>query len=252
MKPICEIQFSGFIYQAFHQFEQQASRIRQRSRGEYSVPMVCRAPYGGEIRALEHHSESREAYFAHTPGLKVVIPSNPYDAKGLLLAAIKDPDPVIYYEPKRLYRSFRQEVPLDWYEVPIGQAKIIQEGADISIFSWGACIPTCEAAIETLDEEGVEIELVDLRTISPLDTETIVNSIKKTQRAVIVHEAPQSFGPGAEIIARICEKAFFYLKAPIKRVAGYDVHMPYFSQEKLYVPDPDKVVQAVQDVMSLP
>ena len=250
LKPVCEMQFSGFIYQAFHQIEQHMSRIRQRTRGTFGVPMVCRAPYGGGIRALEHHSESREAYFAHTPGLKMVIPSTPYDAKGLLLAAIQDPDPVIFYEPKRLYRAYREEVPLDWYEVPIGEAVVRREGKDITLISWGACMQDCQNAIEILDKEGVQAELIDVRTISPLDTETLLKSVKKTQRCVIVHEAPSSFGPGAEMAARLQEKAFLYLKAPIRRVAGYDVHVPYFTQEMLYLPTPGKVVNTVREVLS--
>ena len=250
LKPICEIQFSGFIYQAFHQIEQHMARIRQRSRGSFTVPMVCRAPYGGGIRALEHHSESREAYFAHTPGLKMVIPSTPYDAKGLLLAAVNDPDPVIYYEPKRLYRSYREEVPLDWYEVEIGKAVVRQEGKDVTIISWGASMQDCLAAVETLDKEGVSVELIDVRTISPLDSETIIDSVKKTQRAVIVHEAERSFGPGAEIVAQVQEEAFLYLKAPVKRVTGYDVHIPYFANEKYYLPDAERVIKGVQEVVS--
>lgn len=249
LKPVCEIQFSGFIYQAFHQIEQQMSRIRQRTRGCFHVPLVCRAPYGGGVRALEHHSESREAYFAHTPGLKMVIPSTPYDAKGLLLAAIRDPDPVIFYEPKRLYRSFREPVPNEWYEVPIGEAKIVRPGKDVTVISWGATVPTCLEAAETLAKEGVAMELIDVRTISPLDTACLVTSAKKTQRVVIVHEAHRSFGVGAEISARITEKAFLYLKAPIKRVTGYDVPIPYFAMEQFYLPDSGRVVAAVREIM---
>ncbi len=250
LKPICEMQFSGFIYQAFHQIEQQMARIRQRTRGRYHVPMVCRAPYGGGIRAFEHHSESREAYFAHTPGLKVVIPSNPYDAKGLLLAAVNDPDPVIYYEPKRLYRAFREEVPAGWYEVPIGKAKVMREGHDVTVISWGACVGACVEAAEELEGDGISLELIDLMTISPLDTETILESVRKTQRAVVVHEAQRSFGPGAEIIARIQDKVFLYLKAPVGRVTGYDIHMPYFQTEELFLPDTDRVVKAVRETMN--
>lgn len=250
LKPICEIQFSGFIYQAFHQIEQHMARIRQRSRGTFSVPMVCRAPYGGGIRALEHHSESREAYFAHTPGLKMVIPSTPYDAKGLLLAAVNDPDPVIYFEPKRLYRSYREKVPNDWYEVELGKAAVRQEGRELTLISWGAAMQDCWSAMETFDKDGLSVELIDVRTISPLDSDTIIESIKKTQRAVIVHEAERSFGPGAEIVARIQEEAFLYLKAPVRRVAGYDVHIPYFSKEKYYLPDRERVIRVVREVAS--
>lgn len=250
LKPICEIQFSGFIYQAFHQIEQHMARIRQRTRGRFSVPLVCRAPYGGGIRALEHHSESREVYFAHTPGLKMVMPSTPYDAKGLLLAAVKDPDPVIYFEPKRIYRSYREDVPNDWYEVEIGKSAIRQEGRDLTLISWGAAMQECWSAMETLGKDGLSVELIDVRTISPLDSDTIIESIKKTQRAVIVHEAERSFGPGAEIIARIQEEAFLYLKAPIRRVTGYDIHIPYFSQEKYYLPNPERVIRVVREVAS--
>ncbi len=250
LKPICEIQFSGFIYQAFHQIEQQMARIRQRTRGRFHVPMVCRAPYGGGIRALEHHSESREAYFAHTPGLKVVMPSTPYDAKGLLLAAVKDPDPVIYYEPKRLYRAFREQVPSGWYEVPIGKAKLLREGKDLSLITWGACVGNCMEAAEELAGEGVKVEVIDVRTISPLDSDMLVESLKKTQRAVIVHEANRSFGPGAEIITRLQEEAFLYLKAPLRRVTGYDVHVPYFVLEEAYLPSTPKVLRAVRETLA--
>lgn len=249
LKPVCEIQFSGFIYQAFHQIEQHMSRIRQRTRGRFHVPMVCRAPYGGGIRALEHHSESREAYFAHTPGLKMVIPSTPYDAKGLLLAAINDPDPVIFYEPKRLYRALRQEIPVGWYEVPLGQARLVREGRDVTLISWGASVPVCEEAAEVLAADQIEAEIIDVRSLSPLDTQAIVESVKKTQRAVIVHEAPRSFGPGAEISARIQEKAFLYLKAPVRRVTGYDVHVPYFSMEQHYLPNAVRVGRAVHEII---
>ncbi len=250
LKPVCEMQFSGFIYQAFHQIEQQMSRIRQRTRGRFTVPMVCRAPYGGGIRALEHHSESLEAYFAHTPGLKMVMPGTAYDAKGLLIAAINDPDPVIYFEPKRLYRVSREKVPNESYEVPIGKAHIVRQGAEMTLISWGASLYDCREAVAELEKQGVDVELIDLRTIAPIDTQTLVTSAKKTQRVMIVHEAHRSFGPGAELSAQIQERAFLYLKAPIKRVTGYDVHTPYFNLENDYLPDPERIITAAKEVLS--
>jgi pyruvate dehydrogenase E1 component beta subunit len=250
LKPICEIQFSGFIYQTFHQIEQHMSRIRQRTRGRFHVPLVCRAPYGGGIRALDLHSESREAYFAHMPGIKMVIPSNPYDAKGLLLAAIKDPDPVIFYEPKKLYRALREDVPNEWYEVPLGKAKVVRQGKDVTLIGWGSSLTTCMEAAEQLATEGLEAEVIDVRTIKPLDSDTIVTSVSKTQRAVVVHEAPRSFGVGAEIVARLQRQAFLYLKAPVLRVTGYDVHIPYYALEEEYLPSVPKIVRAVREALS--
>jgi pyruvate dehydrogenase E1 component beta subunit len=250
LKPVCEIQFSGFSYQNFHQIENHAARLRWRSQGRYHVPMVLRTPYGGGVRALEHHSESREAYWAHTPGLKMVIPSGPRNARALLVAAIRDPDPVIFYEPKAIYRAFREEVPEKEEVMPIGKSQIVREGNDLTMISYGAMMrPTLEAAAELKEKSGVEAEVIDLLTISPLDDELFVHSILKTGRAVIVHEAPRSFGPGAEIIARIMEKAFYYLEAPIERVTGFDIIMPLFNREKTYLPDAQRIIRAANKVL---
>jgi pyruvate dehydrogenase E1 component beta subunit len=246
LKPVCEMQFSGFSYHAFHQIENHAARYRLRTQGRYHVPMVLRTPYGGGVRALEHHSESREIYWAHTPGLKMVIPSGPRTARALLVSAIRDPDPVIFYEAKALYRAYREEVPEEEETLPIGKSQIVREGGDLTIISYGAMMrPALEAAV-LLAEEGIEAEVVDLLTISPLDDELFVKSAKKTGRVVIVHEAPRSFGPGAEIVARIMEKAFFYLEVPIERVTGYDLHPPLFSREKAFIPDAQRIVSAAR------
>jgi len=250
LKPVCEIQFSGFSYQNFHQIENHAARLRWRSRGRYPVPMVLRTPYGGGVRALEHHSESREAYWAHTPGLKMVIPSGPRNARGLLISAIRDPDPVIFYEPKALYRAFREEVPEEEETVPIGQPRIVREGKDLTMISYGAMMrPTMEAALELKDKDGVEAEVIDLLTVSPLDDDIIIKSVMKTGRVVIVHEAPRSFGPGAEIISRIMEKAFYYLEVPIERVTGYDIIIPLFSREKAYLPNEERILRAARKAL---
>jgi pyruvate dehydrogenase E1 component beta subunit len=250
LKPVCEIQFSGFDYYNYAQLESHAARFRNRTRGRLTVPMVMRAPYGGGIRAIEHHSESREALYAHTPGLKVVIPSGPRNARALLHAAINDPDPVIYYEPKAVYRLFKESVPDQIEMMPIGKAQIAREGKDITLISYGASLrPTLEAA-ETLEEDhDLHAEVVDLLSIAPLDTETIINSVQKTGRCVIVHEGPRTCGMAAEIIARINEHVFYYLEAPIKRVTGYDVPIPYFSKERQYLPDADKITEAVLETM---
>ncbi len=247
LKPVCEIQFSGFAYQGFHQLENHAARMRWRSQGRLHVPMVMRAPYGGGVRALEHHSESREAYWAHTPGLKVVIPSGPRNARALLVSAIRDPDPVIFYEGKALYRAFREEVPEEEETLPIGRAQVVQNGDDLTMISYGAMLrPTLEAAAELRQKDGVAAEVIDLLTLSPLDTELLVASVTKTGRAVIVHEAPRSFGAGAEIAARLMEKAFFFLEAPIERVTGFDLIIPYFSREKNYIPGPARITAAAR------
>jgi pyruvate dehydrogenase E1 component beta subunit len=250
LRPVCEIQFSGFDYYAFHQLEGQAARFRNRTRGRITVPMVMRAPYGGGIRALEHHSESREAIYAHTPGLKVVIPSGPRNARALLHSAIQDPDPVIYYEPKAIYRLFKEEVPDAMETLPIGQARVVRKGKDITIISYGASLRACVEACEILEEDDkIEAELIDLLTISPLDRQTIVDSVRKTGRAIVVHEGPRNCGVGAEVVASINEQALLYLEAPVKRVTGYDVPVPYFNKEAAYLPDADKVVFAVRDTM---
>lgn len=249
LRPVCEIQFSGFAYQNFHQLENHAARMRWRSQGRLSVPMVMRAPYGGGVRALEHHSESREAYWAHTPGLKVVIPSGPRNARALLVSAIRDPDPVIFYEAKALYRAYREEVPDEEETIPIGKSQIIRKGSDITIVSYGAMIrPTLEAA-EKLGEERIETEVIDLLTLSPLDNSKMVESVKKTGRCVIVHEAPKSYGPAAEISTRLMEEAFYFLEAPIRRVTGYDIIIPLFSREKEYIPSVKRILDAANQCL---
>jgi len=250
MKPVCEIQFSGFDYYAFHQLECHASRFRNRTRGRHTVPLVMRAPYGGGIRALEHHSESREAIYAHTPGLKVVIPSGPRNARALLHSAIQDPDPVIYYEPKALYRLFKEEVPEAMETLPIGQSQIVRAGKDITIISYGASLRAALEAAEMLEEEdGVKAEVVDLLTIAPLDATVVIESVKKTGRAVIVHEGPRTCGLGAEVVARVNEAALLYLEAPIRRVTGFDTPIPYFSKERFYLPDPERVLSACRETL---
>ena len=252
LRPVCEIQFSGFTYLNFHQIECHASRMRWRSQGAFTVPMVLRAPYGGGVRALEHHSESREAFWSHIPGLKMVIPSSPRNARALLVSAIRDPDPVIFYEPKAVYRAFREEVPEEEETLPLCKPVRVQEGKDLTVISYGAMMrPTMEAVLELKEKDGVEAEVIDLLTISPLDDAMLVESVKKTGRAVIVHEAPRSFGPGAEVVSRLMEKAFFYLEAPIARVTGFDVVIPLFSREKTYLPSPQRIVRAAKKVLSI-
>ena len=251
LKPVCEIQFSGFAYQNFHQIENHAARLRWRSQGRYHVPMVLRTPYGGGVRALEHHSESREAYWAHTPGLKMVIPSGPRNARALLISAIRDPDPVIFYESKALYRAFREEVPEEEETMIIGEPQLVREGDNLTMISYGAMMrPTLEAAYELKDKDGVEAEVIDLLTISPLNEKIFVESVKKTGRAMVVHEAPRSFGPGAEIVSRLMEKAFYYLEAPIERVTGYDIIIPLFSREKAYLPSAQRIVRSARKVLA--
>lgn len=251
LKPVCEIQFSGFSYHNFHQIESHASRLRWRSQGRFHVPMVLRTPYGGGVRALEHHSESREAFWAHMPGLKMVIPSGPRNARALLVSAIRDPDPVIFYEAKALYRAFREEVPEEEETLPIGQSQIVREGKDVTLISYGAMMrPTLEAAQELEDQSGIQAEVIDLLTISPLDDDRFVESVRKTGRAAVIHEAPTSFGPGAEIVSRIMEKAFYYLEAPISRITGFDIIIPLFSREKSYIPSAQRIVRSVHNMLN--
>jgi pyruvate dehydrogenase E1 component beta subunit len=251
LRPVCEIQFSGFSYLAFHQLESHAGRLRWRSQGQIHVPLVVRMPYGGGVRALEHHSESRETYYAHTPGLKMVIPSTPRNARALLVSAIRDPDPVVFFEPKASYRAFREEVPDEEETLPLGKSRIVQEGKDITMISYGAMMrPTLEAASELKEKDGIEAEVIDLLSISPLDDELFTESIRKTGRAVVVHEAARSFGPGAEIVARTMEKAFYYLEAPIVRITGYDIPVPLFSREKEYLPGKDRILGAARKALS--
>ncbi|MCP3905216.1 MAG: alpha-ketoacid dehydrogenase subunit beta [Planctomycetes bacterium] len=251
LKPVVEIQFSGFTVQAFDQIEQNMARFHNRSRGRYPISMVLRTPYGGGIRAVEHHSESREAYWAHTPGLKVVIPSGPRNARALLASAIADPDPVIFYEPKAVYRAFREEVPDEPETIPLGKAIVERAGTDLTLVAYGAMMrPTLEAADDLADLHGVSVEVIDLLSISPMDTETLVESVSKTGRCVIVHEGPRTCGVAAEIIARLNEHAFEHLLAPPRRVTGYDVHFPYFQTEEHYLPDPDTIIESVRETMA--
>ncbi|MHC1724916.1 MAG: alpha-ketoacid dehydrogenase subunit beta [Syntrophobacteraceae bacterium] len=249
LRPVCEMQFSGFSYFAFHQLESHAARMRFRSMGRFSVPMVMRAPYGGGVRALEHHSESREIYWAHTPGLKMVIPSTPRNARALLVSAIRDPDPVVFYEPKALYRAFREEVPEEEESFPIGKSRIALEGSDITLISYGASLRAALEAASELSKDGVQCEVIDLLSISPLDDTLFTESIKKTGRAVVVHEAPRTFGAGAEVIARIVEKSFLYLEAPVGRATGFDVVIPYYQREQDYMPGVFRIVQAVRKTL---
>jgi len=252
LRPVAEMQFSGFIYQAFHQIEQHASRMRWRSRGRFSAPLVIRAPFAAGVRALEHHSESREAYFAHTPGLKMVIPSSPRNARALLVGAIRDPDPVIFFEPKSIYRAFREEVPEEEEVIEIGTSQIAREGSDLTMISYGAMMrPTLEAAERLEEEDGVNAEVIDLLTISPLDDALFTESVRKTGRAVVVHEAHRSFGPGAEIVSRIMEKSFWYLEAPIKRVTGFDIIVPLFAREQAYLPDVDRILRGARETLNV-
>ena len=251
MKPVAEMQFMGFMYPAFDQLVSHAARLRSRSHGRYTCPMVVRAPYGGGIRAPEHHSESKEAFFVHEPGLKVVVPSTPADAKGLLTAAIRDRDPVVFLEPKLIYRAFREEVPRNAYEVSLGEAVIRREGSDVSVFTWGAMTrPTLIAADNLADEHGVDCEVVDLRTLSPLDAGTVVASFEETGRAAVVHEAPKTAGVGAEIAATIQEEALCYQEAPIRRIAGFDAPMPLHALEDYYLPQAVRIQNAILETVA--
>jgi len=250
LRPVCEMQFAGFSYQAFHQMENHAARLRWRSQGRLSVPMVLRAPYGGGVRALEHHSESREIYYAHTPGLKMVMPSGPRNARALLVSAIRDPDPVVFFEPKAVYRAYREDVPEEEETLPIGQSVIAREGRDLTIVTYGAMLrPVLAAADELQAKDGVEAEVIDLLTIAPLDDALFTASARKTGRVMVVHEAPRSFGAGAEIVSRLVEKAFYYLEVPVVRATGYDVVMPLFSREQHYLPHPKRVVAAAHRLL---
>jgi len=250
LRPVAEIQFEGFLHPAMDQIMNHAARIRNRSRGRYTCPLVIRSPWGGGIHAPEHHSESPEALFAHTPGIKVVIPSSPYDAKGLIISAIRDPDPVLFFEPKRIYRAVKEEVPDGEYTVPIGKAKIVREGSGLTIISWGAMVREVLRAAETAEKEGFKAEVIDLRTISPMDDETYLESVRKTGRVVVAHEAPPTCGVGAEIIARINEKALLSLQAPVVRVTGFDTVMPLMKLENHFLPGPERIMRGIRKVMN--
>lgn len=250
LRPVCELQFSGFSYFGFHQIESHAARFRWRTGGALQVPMVIRMPYGAGVRALEHHSESREVYYAHTPGLKTVIPSSPRTAKGLLSAAIRDPDPVIFMEPKHSYRSVREDVPEDEDPLPIGKARVVKEGKDLTLIGYGAMVPRMEACAATLaDDDGVDAAVIDLLSLSPLDEETITNSVRQTGRALIVHEAPCSYGPAAEIATRLMEQCFYHLEAPIGRVTGHDIITPYFAREHYHMPSEARILAGAREVL---
>lgn len=245
LRPVPEIQFADFIYPAYDQIVNELAKFRYRSGGQYPCPVVIRTPYGGGIRGGHYHSQSPEAYFVHTPGLKVVIPSNPYDAKGLLTDAIRGEDPVIFMEPKRVYRAAKGEVPEGEYTVPIGKAKVVREGSQLTVLCYGAMVHTCVEAAQLAEKDGFDPEIIDLRTLLPLDTETVLQSVRKTGRVVIAHEAPKTCGYGAELAAMIAEKALLSLEAPISRVAGFDTPFPY-TLENEYLPSPDRVALAIK------
>jgi len=249
LKPVAEIQFLDFIYPAYDQIVSELAKMRYRSGGQFPCHVVIRTPYGGGIKGGLYHSQSTEAYFCHTPGLKVVVPSTPADAKGLLLTAIHDEDPVLFLEPKRIYRAVTGEVPDGDHRVPFGEARTVREGTDLSIFAYGAMIPPAAEAADTLAGDGISAELIDLRSLVPLDEARVVRSVEKTGRAVIVHEASRFCGFGAEIAALLAEKAFYSLKAPIARVTGYDTPFPY-SLENVYLPDAGRSVRAARATMA--
>jgi len=249
MIPVPEMQFSGFAYLGFHQLESHAARMRWRTQGGLHVPMTVRMPYGAGVRALEHHSESREVFYAHIPGLKIVVPSGPRNARSLLLAAIRDPDPVVFFEPKASYRAFREEVPDDEEVADIGKAVTVRKGADITIVAYGAMLPRAIEAADALAEDDIGAEVIDLISLSPLDWPAVSASVRKTGRCVVVHEAPLSYGPGGEIAARVMEDAFLSLEAPVGRVAGPDVHVPYFAREARYLPDCARILGVCKSVL---
>jgi len=249
MKAIPEIQFEGFLGPAYDQFVNHAARMRTRTRGAVTVPMTVRVPVGGGIHAPELHSDSPEAIYTHSPGIKVLMPCTPYDAKGLLNSAIKDPDPVIFFEPKRVYRTFKEEVPDEYYEIPIGEAKVVADGDDLTIVTWGASVFQALEAIDNCPED-VSVELIDLRSIYPFDMDTVAESVRKTGRCVIVHEAPLTCGMGAEIAARIMEECFLHLEAPVQRVTGFDTIMPYYKLENEYLPEAPRILKGITECLA--
>jgi pyruvate dehydrogenase E1 component beta subunit len=250
LRPVAEMQFDGFSYLMIPQLEGHASRFRSRTQSQWSVPLVVRVPYGGGVRALEHHSESRETLYAAIPGVKTVIPSGPRNARALLVAAIRDPDPVVFLEPKRVYRAFREEVPDDEETMEIGKAQVIREGAALTVVTWGAMVHVTLPAVDAVQQRrGVKIEVVDLLTVAPLDSETIVSSVRKTGRCVVVQEGPRSFGVSSEVTARINDDAVLYLEAPVKRITGYDVVTPYFGRELLYIPDQKRIERGIEETL---
>ena len=250
LKPVAEMQFSGFSYLMLGQLEGHASRLRSRTMGQFTVPLVVRMPYGGGVRALEHHSESREATYAHLPGVKVVIPSSPRNARALIKAAIRDPDPVVFMEPKRSYRAFKEEVPESDEIGEIGTAAVVKTGDALTLVSFGAMMrPSLQAVAEVEKQRGIAIEVIDLLTIAPLDGETIIESVTKTGRCVVVQEAPRSFGVSSEVVARINDKALYYLEAPVARVTGFDVVTPYFGRETAYIPGVARITTAILETL---
>lgn len=251
--PVVEIQFSGFSFPGYQNLFAHAARYRNRSRGRFTCPMVVRMPMGGGVKALEHHSESLEAIFAHVPGIKVVMAATPYDVKGLLTASIKDPDPVVFLEPKRIYRAFKQEVPEGLYEVEIGKANVVLPGNDVTLVSFGASLHDCLAAVNQLKETNpnVSVELIDLRTIKPWDRETVIKSVQKTGRLMVVHEAVKSFSVSAEIIATVNEKAFYSLKAAPVRLTGWDVTVPYAVSEQFHMVSPERIAKELVSLANI-
>ena len=245
LRPVPEIQFEGFLGPAYDQIVSHAARMRSRTRGALTVPMTVRVPVGGGIHAPELHSDSPESIYIHTPGIKVVMPASPYDAKGLLISCMRDPDPCIFFEPKRIYRAFREEVPEDEYSIPLGKARTVCEGEEMTMVSWGATVLQCMQAIE---QSNRSIELIDMRTLSPFDMDTIEQSVQKTGRCVVVHEAPKTCGFGAEIAARVMERCFLHLEAPVQRVTGFDTTMPYYKLELDYLPDPERISKAIEEI----
>ncbi len=249
LKPVPEIQFADFIYPAFDQLVNEVAKYRYRSGGQYACPLVVRTPYGGGIKGGHYHSQSPEAHFIHTAGLKVVVPSNPYDAKGLLISAIRDPDPVLFFEPKRVYRAAKGEVPEGVDAVPLGKAAVTREGSQVTIVAWGAMWHEADLAAREAEAEGIDCEVLDLRSLQPLDLDTIVASVRKTGRAVVVHEAPLTCGFGAELVALVQERAFLSLEAPIARVTGFDTPFPY-TLEMEYLPRAPRILETVRKVVS--
>jgi 2-oxoisovalerate dehydrogenase E1 component beta subunit len=250
LRPVVEIQFLGFIYPAYEQIMTHAARMRARTMGHFTVPMVIRAPYGAGVRAPEIHSDSTEALFTHMPGIKVVCPSTPYDAKGLLIAAIEDPDPVLFLEPMRIYRAFREDVPEGKYTVEIGKGKKLREGDDVTVIAWGAMVPVAMKAAESAEKKGIHVDVIDLRTLYPLDKDIIADSVQKTGRTVIVQEAHATGGLANDILAVINDTSFLYQKAPVERVTGFDVPVPFFAYEDDYLPTPERVLHAIEKVVN--
>jgi pyruvate dehydrogenase E1 component beta subunit len=250
LRPVAEMQFMGFMWPAIDQLSNHASRLRNRTMGRFHVPLVVRAPYGGGVRALEHHAESFEGVLAQIPGLKVVIPSTPYDAKGLLISSIRDHDPVVFLEPKRLYRLFRQEVPEEPFTEPIGTARVVREGTDLTLVGWGSLVPKLLKAAELVSDKGISAEVVDVRTIVPYDEETVNASVEKTGKVVIVQEAPRTLGFASEISARVTEDLMDVLEAPPERITGFDIPFPFYKMEQWAMPDVDRIIKGMRKVLT--